>query len=225
MTYASLFAAVVALALAIPANGQDAGKGKGWNGTFQKPPEAELKKKLTPLQFEVTQQAGTERAFSNEYWDNHRAGIYVDVVSGEPLFSSLDKYESGTGWPSFTRPLEKGNVKTGTDFKIGYPRTEVRSAHANSHLGHVFNDGPAPTGQPHELRRGDVRLGVRRGGDGGRRAGGLAPLRLGRQRARPVGVRRRPRPRHAVRRTRGRGDRRPGLRGCRRLRRSELHRR
>ena len=147
MTYASLFAAVVALALALPASGQDAGKGKGWNGTFQKPAEAELKKKLTPLQFEVTQQAGTERAFSNEYWDNHRAGIYVDVVSGEPLFSSLDKYESGTGWPSFTRPLEKGNVKTATDFHIGYPRTEVRSAHANSHLGHVFNDGPPPTGQ------------------------------------------------------------------------------
>ena len=147
MTYASLFAAVVALALALPANGQDAGKGKGWSGTFQKPPEVELKKKLTPLQFEVTQQAGTERAFSNEYWDNHRAGIYVDVVSGEPLFSSLDKYESGTGWPSFTRPLEKANVKTATDFHIGYPRTEVRSAHANSHLGHVFNDGPAPTGQ------------------------------------------------------------------------------
>jgi methionine-R-sulfoxide reductase len=146
-TYASLAAALVALALALPANGQNVSKTKGWDGKFQKPSDEELHRKLTPLQYEVTQKAGTERAFANEYCDNHRPGIYVDVVSGEPLFSSLDKYDSGTGWPSFTRPLEKANVKTGTDFKIGYPRTEVRSAHANSHLGHVFNDGPAPTGQ------------------------------------------------------------------------------
>lgn len=82
----------------------------------------------------------------NEYWDNHKAGIYVDVVSGEPLFSSLDKFDSGTGWPSFSRPLDKDNVKTGEDYKIGVARTEVRSAHANSHLGHVFDDGPPPTG-------------------------------------------------------------------------------
>ena len=119
---------------------------KGWTGTFQKPSDTELHKRLTPLQYDVTQKEGTERPYSNEYWDNHRAGIYVDVVSGEPLFSSLDKYDSGTGWPSFTKPLEKGNVKTDTDFKLGMPRTEVRSVHANSHLGHVFNDGPAPTG-------------------------------------------------------------------------------
>ena len=139
-------AALAALALAVAARGEEP-KMKGWNGHFQKPSDAELKKKLTPIQYDVTQHAGTERAFENEYFDNHRAGIYVDIVSGEPLFSSLDKYDSGTGWPSFTRPLEKGNVKTSTDFLIGYPRTEVRSAHANSHLGHVFNDGPPPTGQ------------------------------------------------------------------------------
>ena len=147
MTYAGIAAALMALALALPANGQNASKANGWNGKFQKPSDEELRKKLTPVQYDVTQHAGTERAFSNEYHDNHRPGIYVDVVSGEPLFSSLDKYDSGTGWPSFTRPLDKGNVKTATDFQIGYPRTEVRSAHANSHLGHVFNDGPAPTGQ------------------------------------------------------------------------------
>jgi methionine-R-sulfoxide reductase len=111
---------------------------------FTKPSKAELKKKLTPLQYHVTQEEGTERPFANEYWDNHRAGIYVDVVSGEPLFSSLDKFESGTGWPSFTRPLEKGNIVTRTDNKFGI-RTEVRSKLADSHLGHVFDDGPAPT--------------------------------------------------------------------------------
>src|SRR5262252_3506190 len=120
--------------------------GKGWTGTFQKPSDADLHRKLTPLQYDVTQKEGTERPYNNEYWDNHHAGIYVDVVSGEPLFSSLDKYDSGTGWPSFTKPLEKSNVKTDTDYKLGMPRTEVRSVHANSHLGHVFNDGPAPTG-------------------------------------------------------------------------------
>jgi methionine-R-sulfoxide reductase len=111
-----------------------------------KPDDAELKKKLTPTQYEVTQKAGTERPFQNEYWDNHEPGIYVDVVSGEPLFSSLDKFESGTGWPSFTRPLVPGNLKTETDRALGMARTEVRSAQADSHLGHVFNDGPAPTG-------------------------------------------------------------------------------
>ena len=140
-------AVMTVLALALQANAEEKPKMKGWTGSFQKPSDAELRKKLTPVQYDVTQKEGTERAFSNEYWNNHQAGIYVDVVSGEPLFSSLDKYDSGTGWPSFTKPLEKSNVSTGTDFKIGYPRTEVRSAHANSHLGHVFNDGPAPTGQ------------------------------------------------------------------------------
>ena len=113
---------------------------------WKRPSDAELKKKLTPLQYSVTRHDDTERPFHNEYWDNHDAGIYVDVISGEPLFSSLDKYESGTGWPSFTRPLEPGNIRTKTDFKLIYPRTEVRSKLADSHLGHLFDDGPAPTG-------------------------------------------------------------------------------
>jgi peptide-methionine (R)-S-oxide reductase len=112
----------------------------------QKPTEEELRKRLTPEQFQVTQREGTEPPFHNEYWDEHRAGIYVDVVSGEPLFSSLDKFDSGTGWPSFTKPLEPGDVTTLTDHKLILPRTEVRSARAGSHLGHVFDDGPAPTG-------------------------------------------------------------------------------
>ena len=119
----------------------------GWNPvTFKKPSDAELKSKLSPEQFQVTQHEGTERPFQNAYWDNHEQGIYVDVVSGEPLFSSLDKYDSRTGWPSFTRPLEPSNVKTKTDHRLFAERTEVRSAHADSHLGHVFDDGPAPTG-------------------------------------------------------------------------------
>ena len=116
------------------------------HSTFVKPPDSELKKKLTPLQYAVTQHADTERPFSNEYWDNHEAGIYVDVVSGEPLFSSLDKYDSGTGWPSFTKPLVPANVTTKSDHMLGYTRTEVRSTGANSHLGHVFDDGPKPAG-------------------------------------------------------------------------------
>jgi len=110
------------------------------------PDDAEMKQRLTPLQYEVTQREGTEAAFANEYWDEHRDGIYVDVVSGEPLFSSGDKYDSGTGWPSFTRPLRDEAVTTKTDFKLFLPRSEVRSAAADSHLGHVFKDGPAPTG-------------------------------------------------------------------------------
>lgn len=113
---------------------------------YQKPGDEELRKRLTPLQYKVTQQNGTERAFSNEYWDNKRAGIYVDIVSGEPLFSSGDKYDSGTGWPSFTKPLEPGNIVEREDRTLFRARTEVRSRQANSHLGHVFNDGPAPTG-------------------------------------------------------------------------------
>jgi methionine-R-sulfoxide reductase len=113
---------------------------------FVKPTDQELRARLTREQYEVTQHEGTEPPYRNQYWNNHEDGIYVDVVSGEPLFSSLDKYESGTGWPSFTRPLEPGNVASRTDFKLILPRTEVRSKQANSHLGHVFNDGPAPTG-------------------------------------------------------------------------------
>jgi methionine-R-sulfoxide reductase len=113
---------------------------------FVKPSDVELRKKLTPIQYSVTQRANTESPFHNDYWDNHEAGIYVDVVSGEPLFSSLDKYDSGTGWPSFTRPLDPANIKTKTDRLLGFSRTEVRSAAADSHLGHVFDDGPRPTG-------------------------------------------------------------------------------
>jgi len=111
-----------------------------------KPSDAELRRTLTPLQYEVTQHEVTERPFQNEFWDNHKDGIYVDVVSGEPLFSSLDKFDSRTGWPSFTKPLETGNVTEQTDRSLFMERTEVRSAHANSHLGHVFDDGPRPTG-------------------------------------------------------------------------------
>jgi methionine-R-sulfoxide reductase len=115
--------------------------------TFSKPADDELRRKLTPEQYKVTQHEGTEAPFRNEYWDNHAPGIYVDVVSGEPLFSSLDKFDSGTGWPSFTRPLEDDNVRLRADHKLFASRTEVRSAGADSHLGHVFDDGPAPTGQ------------------------------------------------------------------------------
>jgi len=113
---------------------------------FKKPDDAGLKAKLSPLQYQVTQKDGTERPFQNAYWDNHEPGIYVDVVSGEPLFSSVDKFDSGTGWPSFTRPLVSDNVTTKTDRSLFMTRTEVRSAHADSHLGHLFDDGPAPTG-------------------------------------------------------------------------------
>lgn len=107
---------------------------------------ARAQARLTPLQYEVTQKNGTEPAFDNEYWDNHEPGIYVDIVSGEPLFSSTDKYDSGTGWPSFTKPLVPENVVTKTDTTLGIERIEVRSKHADSHLGHVFSDGPAPLG-------------------------------------------------------------------------------
>lgn len=113
----------------------------------QRPDEAELKQRLTPLQYEVTQREGTEPPFRNEYWDEHRAGIYVDVVNGVPLFSSLDKYDSGTGWPSFTRPLDEDAVTTREDRKLFMRRTEVRSASSGAHLGHVFPDGPGPAGQ------------------------------------------------------------------------------
>jgi len=114
--------------------------------TYTKPSDTELRQKLSSTQYQVTQQEGTERPFSNEYWNEKHPGIYVDVVSGEPLFSSLDKYDSGTGWPSFTQPLEPENIVSHTDYKLFMARTEVRSKHADSHLGHVFDDGPAPTG-------------------------------------------------------------------------------
>jgi peptide-methionine (R)-S-oxide reductase len=119
-----------------------------WDASaFKKPGEEELRKTLTEEQFAVTQREGTERAFNNPLWDNHREGLYVDVVSGEPLFSSLDKFDSGTGWPSFTRPLEAGHLVEHTDRSFLMTRTEVRSKHADSHLGHVFDDGPEPTGK------------------------------------------------------------------------------
>src|SRR5438874_13098924 len=111
-----------------------------------KPSDVELRQYLATLQYQGTQHEATEPPFHNEYWDNHRAGIYVDVISGEPLFSSLDKFESGTGWPSFTKPLAKENVVEKTDKKFFITRTEVRSSKSDAHLGHVFNDGPLPTG-------------------------------------------------------------------------------
>lgn len=117
-----------------------------WDGkNFKKPDQAKLKTQLTQLQFDVTQKDDTERPFKNEFWDNKKQGIYVDVVSGEPLFSSHDKYDSGTGWPSFTKPLVGDNIITRIDKKLFSTRTEVRSKYADSHLGHVFDDGPAPT--------------------------------------------------------------------------------
>ena len=158
-----VFLASLALLLAACARGRNTGapttatssptvatapapKGTTAAAPFKKPSDTELKQKLSPLAYDITQHEGTEPPFRNEYWDNKQAGIYVDVVSGEPLFSSLDKYDSGTGWPSFTKPLEPENINTHTDFKLFMPRTEVRSKQADSHLGHVFDDGPAPTG-------------------------------------------------------------------------------
>ena len=125
---------------------------------FTKPSDDQLKHALTPLQYEVTQHEGTEPPFRNDYWDNHADGIYVDVVSGEPLFSSLDKYDSGTGWPSFTKPLETSNITTKTDRQFGMTRTEVRSAHGDSHLGHLFDDGPRPTGQRYCMNSASMRF-------------------------------------------------------------------
>jgi peptide methionine sulfoxide reductase msrA/msrB len=116
------------------------------NSKYTKPSDEVLRQRLTPLQYKVTQQGGTEPAFHNEYWNNKKAGIYVDIVSGEPLFSSLDKYDSGTGWPSFTKPLEPGNIVEREDRSFFTVRTEVRSKQGDSHLGHVFPDGPPPTG-------------------------------------------------------------------------------
>jgi len=113
---------------------------------YSRPDDKELERRLSPLQYKVVRKNGTEPPFNNAYWDNHEAGIYVDIVSGEPLFSSLDKFESGTGWPSFTRPLEPGNIVERSDRTLWMVRTEVRSRHGDSHLGHVFNDGPEPTG-------------------------------------------------------------------------------
>ncbi len=117
------------------------------NPTYKKPTQDELRKLLTPEQYTCTQEEGTEAPFKNPYWNNHEDGIYVDVVSGQPLFSSLDKYDSGTGWPSFTKPIEDQSVTTKSDHKLGVERTEIRSSIASSHLGHVFDDGPGPGGK------------------------------------------------------------------------------
>jgi peptide methionine sulfoxide reductase msrA/msrB len=125
---------------------------------YVRPPVDELKRKLTPLQFKVTQNDATEPPFRNEFWDNHAPGIYVDVATGEPLFSSLDKFESGTGWPSFTQPIEGGRVVSKTDVTFGMMRVEVRSHAGDSHLGHVFDDGPAPTGQRYCINSASLRF-------------------------------------------------------------------
>lgn len=134
--------AVIGMGTAVADNSSSPATGK-----YGKPSDSELKQRLTALQYRVTQQDATERPFKNEYWDEKRDGIYVDIVSGEPLFSSTDKYKSGTGWPSFTRPLVEQHIVEKLDFKLILPRTEVRSKFADSHLGHVFDDGPRPTGK------------------------------------------------------------------------------
>jgi peptide methionine sulfoxide reductase msrA/msrB len=125
---------------------QPADRGSAMKTSYSRPTDAEIKQRLTPIQYQVTQEDGTEQPFQNAYWDNKEPGIYVDIVSGEPLFSSTHKYKSGTGWPSFYQPIDEEFIVTKTDFKLIYPRKELRSKYGDSHLGHVFKDGPQPTG-------------------------------------------------------------------------------
>jgi len=146
IVFGALILVLLGSAAVFAGSSQKEGKATETEKNYMKPSQEELKKKLTPMQYKVTQENGTEPAFKNEFHDNKRAGIYVDIVSGEPLFSSIDKYDSGTGWPSFSKPLEPGNIVEKEDRSWFSVRTEVRSRHADSHLGHVFNDGPKSTG-------------------------------------------------------------------------------
>ena len=129
-----------------------------WTGNFSMPDDAQLRARLTPLQYEVTQKEDTERPFNNDYWENKSEGIYVDIVSGEPLFSSTDKFKSGTGWPSFTRPIDDNAISAHSDIRFFMKRTELKSSMAGSHLGHLFEDGPEPTGQRYCINSASLRF-------------------------------------------------------------------